>query len=350
MEELTRVDPNEDPYLALRTALAVLICLVLAEPMGITIPMLPAAMAMSMASGQRGALTARTFAGPIALPIIAIVFSWLAAVTVNMPLLFTLLNVVMMTGGIALMLFRGSRGGMLITVFPLLMSTMALFSDYGLAAMRDAMVLGGLALGAAIIILNILFPPQTSRVHVELVEPLVTDRPFAALLIRVAVFTPVLLATFVIGDMNLLIVPIMLLFVCAEPSRGKQMVQVIDRGGGTLLGGVISAAVLCIYSLVPQPPVLILMLTVVTYWLIDKMTTGQGRPLRYQYICSVVLVMVLSSTSGDRAALEVVLQRVVFTSGAMVGGIMLLGLLEAVFLGDSREKSGAAAAPETKAA
>ena len=30
MEELPRVDPNDDPYLALRTALAVLICLLLA--------------------------------------------------------------------------------------------------------------------------------------------------------------------------------------------------------------------------------------------------------------------------------------------------------------------------------
>jgi hypothetical protein len=342
MEELTRVDPSEDPYLALRTALAVAICLLLAEPLGITIPMLPVVMAMSMTSGQRGALTARSFAGPLILPIIAIIFSWLAAVTVNMPFVFTAVNALLMIGGLALMLFRGSRGGMMLTVFPLLMAMMALYSDYALAAMRDSMVLGGLALGVATIVLNILFPPQTSRVHVEVVAPLVTDRPVAALMIRLAVYLPIMLLTFASGDMNLLIVPIMLLFVCAEPSHGMRMNQVVDRGGGTLIGGFICAAVLCLYSLVPQPAVLILSCTAVTYFLIDKMTTGVSRPLRYQYICSTVLVMVLSATSGGSDALEVVLKRVVLTSGAMIGGILLLALLESIFLG---EQDGGRSAP-----
>lgn len=343
MEELTRVDPNEDPYLALRTALAVAICLFLAEPLGITIPMLPVVMAMSMASGQRGALTARTFAGPLILPIIAIVFSWLAAATVNTPVVFALINSVLMVGGLALMLFRGSRGGMMLTVFPLLMAMMALYNDYALAAMRDAMVLGGLALGVSIIILNIVFPPQTSRVHVEIVAPLVTDRPLAALMIRLVVYLPIMLLIFASGDMNLLVVPIMLLFVCAEPSHGKRMNQVVDRGGGTMIGGFIAAAVLCLYSLVPQPVVLILLCTAVTYFLIDKMTTGTGRPLRYQYICSTALVMVLSATSGGRDALEVVLQRVVLTSGAMVGGILLLALLETIFFGEGDDDRPASA-------
>jgi hypothetical protein len=106
MEELPRVDPDEDPYLALRTALAVAICLLLAEPLGISMPMLPVVMCMSIMSGQRGALTPRTFITPIFLPIIAIVFSWLAAVTVNEPMVFVLFNSALAVGGLALMLFR----------------------------------------------------------------------------------------------------------------------------------------------------------------------------------------------------------------------------------------------------
>ena len=98
MEELPRVDPNEDPYLALRTALAVAICLILAEPLGITMPMFPVVLGMSIISGHRGALSPRTFATPIILPIIAILFSWLAAITVNTPMLFILLNSVLAVG------------------------------------------------------------------------------------------------------------------------------------------------------------------------------------------------------------------------------------------------------------
>lgn len=332
MEELSRVDPDEDPYLALRTALAVAICLLLGEPLGITQPMLPMVMAMSIMSNQRGALSVRTFATPVILPILAIVTSWIAAVTVNEPLIFVVVNVGLAVAGLALMLFRGSRVGMMLTIFPLMMAMSALYSDYALVAIRDSMVMGGLALGISVVALNILFPPQTSRVHIEMVTPLATDRPMTALLIRVAVYVPVLMFVYASGDMNMMIIPIMLLFVVAEPDHGSRMNQVVDRGGGTLVGAFIAAAVLAIYSLVPQMPVMVLLLASVTYWLIDKMTTGARRPLLYQYICSTALVMVLSATQGGRDALEVVLQRVVMTTGTMIGGIILLALLEAIFL------------------
>lgn len=339
MEELSRVDPLEDPYLALRTALAVAICLLLGEPLGITQPMLPMVMAMSIMSSQRGALTLRTFVTPIILPILAIVTSWIAAMTVNQPMIFVIVHGGMAVGGVALMLFRASRVGMILTVFPLMMALSALFSDYALVAIRDSMAMGGVALAIAIVGLNLLFPPQTSRVHVETVSPLVTDRPLTALLIRVAVYVPVLVLTYASGDMNMLIIPIMLLFVCAEPDHGSRMKQVVDRGGGTLAGAAIAATSLAVYSLVPQMPVMVLLLAGVTYWLIDKMTTGKRRPLLYQYVCSTALVMVLSAVQGGRDALEVVLQRVVMTSGTLIGGIVLLALLEAIFL--PRQEDGA---------
>ncbi|WP_323014071.1 FUSC family protein [Devosia sp.] len=341
MEELPRVDPHEDPYLALRTALAVALCLLLAEPLGITMPMLPAVMGMSIMSNQRGALNPRVFATPIALPVIGIIFSWVAAVTVNEPMVFTLVNIGLAVGGLALMLFKGSRGGMMLTVFPLMMAMSALYSDYALAVMRDSMVMGGVALGVAVVGLNLLFPPRTKRVHEEVVAPLVSGQARRHLLIRSAVYLPVMLATFASGDMNLMIVPIMLVFVCAEPRRGTQVNQIVDRGGGTMVGALIAIGVLTIYSMIPELPVLILLCTVVTYFLIDKMTTGKRRPLIYQYTCSAALVMILQATTGGRDALEVVLQRVVMTGGAMMAAIMALALLEAIFLAPEDEAPAA---------
>lgn len=336
MEELPRVSALDDPYLALRTALGVLLCLVLAEPLGITMPMLPVVMCMSIMSGQRGGLGPRIFATPIALPIVGVIFSWIAAVTVDEPVVFTLVNVLLAVGGLSLMLFRGSRGGMMLTVFPLMMAMSALYSDYALAVMRDSMVMGGVALGAAIVGLNLAFPPTTRVIHVEDTRPLVSKQGLQHLMIRCAVYIPVMLAVFASGDMNMMIIPIMILFVCAEPRRGTQMNQVIDRGGGTVVGGLIAAAVLTIYSLIPELWILILLCALVTYVIIDRMTTGTGRPLIYQYTCSTALVMILQATQGGRDALEVVLQRVVMTGGAMVAAILVLALLEAIFL-DSEE-------------
>lgn len=332
MEELTRVDPNEDPYLALRTALAVAICLILAEPLGISQPMMPIVFAMSLMSNQRGALGVQGFAGPLILPVMAFVFSWIAAVTVSAPMLFVLVNVVLATAGIALMLFKGSRGGIMLTVFPAMMSMSALYSDLALVAIRDSMASGGIILGVTMLVLNILFPPKTTRVHVAKTDRFDTANPRAELMIRLAVYLPVMLAIFATGDMNLLIVPIMLAFVCAEPDRGGRMEQLVDRGGGTLIGALVAIIAMAIYHVVTQFPVLAALIALITYVLIDKMTTGRARPLFYQYICSVALVMLVSSTFGARDAFEVVMQRVVLTSGALVGAIAMLSLLEAIFI------------------
>jgi uncharacterized protein with PQ loop repeat len=332
METLPRVDGAEDPYLALRTMLTVALLFALAEPLGVSQPMLPIAIGMSMISNQRGALTPRAFAGPIVLPIVAIVFSWLAGLTVNQPAVFIFWNLLLATGGIALMLFRGSRGGMLLTVFPAMMSISALYNEYALAVMRDGMAMGGLLVGAAAILTNILFPPQTKRVYVEQTTALVSKRPVTELAIRVFCYATTLFLTYATGNISLLIAPIMMVFVCGEQDHGGRWEQVVDRGGGTIVGALIGIAGLCIYNLVPQFIVLLLLLSAITYFLIDKMTTGKARPQFYQYVCSVALVMILSSITGTNSAFEVVVQRLVLTVGIMLAGILLLSLLETIFV------------------
>lgn len=342
MEQLPRVDPLEDPYLALRTMLVVVFCIVMAEPLGVTMPMLPVAIGMSMVSNQRGGLNARTFAGPIVLPIVAVIFSWIAAVTVGEPLVFLAVNALLAIGGLALMLFRGSRGGMLLTVFPAMMSMSAMYSEYALAAIRDSMVVGGLLVGVGAIFANIIFPPKTRRIHVEVPKPIETDHPVAELAIRVVVYFSTLVATFAMGNMNMLIVPIMMVFVCAEPDRGGRLEQVFDRGFGTVVGGVVATGGLALYYLVPQFPVLLLLLAAITYFLIERMTTGRNRPQFYQYVCSVALVMILSAITGTNSAFEVVVQRIVLTMGIMLAGIALLSLLEAIFVAQKPQRTAPA--------
>lgn len=332
MEQLTRVDPLEDPYLALRTAFSVGLCFALAEPLGMTQPMLPIAIGMSLISGQRGALTVRSFAGPIMLPVIAIIFSWIAALTVHEPMIFLFVNGVLATAGLAIMLFRGSRAGMMLTVFPAMMCISALYNEYALVAIRDSMVSGGLLVGVAAVVTNLLFPPQTRRVHVDQPQPHVSRNPMMELAIRVVVYFTTLVLTYATNNISLLMAPIMMVFICAEPDHGGRMSQVVDRGGGTIIGAIIGTLGLIIYSIVPQFFVLLFLLTAITYWLIDRMSTGPARPQYYQYVCSVSLVVIMSSIYGTNSALEVVVQRVAITVGIMLAGIVLMALLEAIFL------------------
>ncbi|CAN7571222.1 FUSC family protein [Devosia sp. LjRoot3] len=332
MEPLPRVDPLDDPYLALRTMLCVAVLFAFAEPLGVTQPMLPIAIGMSMISNQRGALNGRTFAGPLVLPVVAMLFGWLAGLTVHQPAIFIFWNVVLATGGIALMLFKGSRGGMLLTVFPAMMSISALYNEYALTVMAEGMATAGLMVGIMAIVTNLLFPPQTKQVYVEQVKPYVGRKPGVELAIRVVVYLAVLIATYATNNLSLLIAPIMMIFICGEADHGGRMEQVVDRGGGTIVGAIIGVGALMVYHLVPQFIVLLALLSAITYVLIDKMTTGSARPQYYQYVCSVALVIVLSSIYGANSAVEVVVQRVVLTVGIMLSGIVLLALLETMFV------------------
>ena len=332
MLQLTRVDPNEDPYLALRTAFGVAFCVVLAEPFGIQQPMLPVAFALSLMSNQRGALNPRTFAGPLAIPVIAIVFSWLAAITVNEPLLFMFMNIAFATAGIAIMLFRGSRGGMMLAIIPLMMSMSALSGEYVLAGIRDSLIMGGIAAGAAIVLFNILLPPQTNRIELDEPGSFETKHPKTELFLRVAVYIAAMVGTYATGDMNLMVAPIMVVFVCAEPDQDGRLQQLVDRGASALIGAVCAIVIMAIYYVVPQLPILVCLMGLVTYFFIGKMSTGRARPLFYQNICSVMLILTLSSTYGARDAFEVVFQRISLTMGIMLGGIALLSLLEALFI------------------
>src|SRR5690606_40345472 len=70
----------------------------------------------------------------------------------------------------------------------------------------------------------------TRIVHEEDIRPLVSNQGMKHLLIRSAVYLPAMLLVFASGDMNMLIIPIMIIFVCAEPRRGTQMNQVIEIG------------------------------------------------------------------------------------------------------------------------
>lgn len=337
MEELPRVDPDDDPYLALRTALGVMLCLVLAEPLGITQPMFPVVLSMSIMSNQRGAINPRSFAAPIAMPVMGFVFSWIAAVTVNQPLAFTAVHCLFSVAGLALMLFRGSRGGLMFTVFPLMMAISALYSDYVLIMMRDSLVMGGVVLFIAVLGLNLLFPPTTKKVHVERVMPLRSTQPMRHLAIRAAVYIPAMIWLFSTGDMNLMAGVMMLVFVCGQPRRGLQLNQVVDRGGGTLVGGALAVLVLYLYHLIPEVWILILLCGIITYYLIDKMTTGRARPLIYQYTCSTALVMILQATQGGRDAFEVVFQRIVLTVIALLAAMIVIAILEALFLDPDEE-------------
>jgi hypothetical protein len=336
MEQLTQVDRVEDPWFAVRTALGVGLAVVLAQPMGVTVTMLPAAFALALLSGQRGVFDLKRALLPLIIPILAWIISWLAAATLGQPVLFTALFIAFVALGLALMVFRGTLGGVIVILIPTMLSIAAVTSDQMLIAMRDSMAMSGAMLFVIIIVLNLIFPPRTTRSHVPLTEPHQTDKPLTDLALRTAIFAPVLLYCYATADTNLIIMPVMVAYVLGQSDHTMRRREAAARISATLIGAAVAVVILLAYRLMPYWPMLVATMTLMTLYFTARMFDGARSAVTYQFACSVAAIIVMSSFT-NRDAIEVVIQRVVLSTGAALMAICLLALLEALFLAPRRK-------------
>ncbi|MCZ4345714.1 FUSC family protein [Devosia sp. J2-20] len=341
MEQLTKVDRRQDPNFAVRTALGVGLAVVLAEPMGVSVPMLPAAFALALLSGQRGAFDLKRAALPLIIPVLAWIISWLAAATVGEPLLFTAMFIAFSALGLALMVFRGSLGGVIVILIPAMLSIAAVTSDQMLIAMRDSMAMSGAMLAVIIIVLNLIFPPHTTHIHVPLTDPHQTDRPLLDLALRTAIFAPVLLYCYATADTNLIIMPVMVAYVLGQTDHTMRRREAVARISATLIGAAVAIVILLAYRFMPHWPMLVAAMTLMTLYFTARMFDGARSAVTYQFACSVTAIIVMSSFT-NRDAFEVIIQRVVLSTTAAVIAICLLALLETLFLAPRRKAVPAA--------
>jgi len=338
MEQLTKVDRAEDPWFAVRTALGVGLAVVLAEPLGITVPMLPAAFALALLSGQRGAFDLRRAMVPLIIPLLAWIVSFLATATLGEPLLFTAVFMALCAAGLALMLFRAGPVGVVVIVIPTMLSIAAVTSDQSLIAMRDSMAMTGVMLTVLIIVLNLVFPPATRRIHIPRSDPHQPEKPLLDLALRSAIFAPVLLYCCAAADTNLIIMPIMVAYVLGQSDHAMRRREVIERLSATVIGAAVAMLILLAYRLMPHWPLLVAAMTLVTLYFTAKMFDGARSAVTYQFACSVTAIIVMSSFT-NRDTIEIVLQRVVLSTMAALMALCLLALLEAFILAPRRRRA-----------
>lgn len=327
MEPLSRVDSNEDPNFAVRTALGVVLALLLAEPFGITMPMLPAALALSILSGQRGKFTIRRVVAPLAIPVLAYVFSYLAALTVGDPAVFTTVFLLLALVAFFLGVVRGSAGGTMLLLIPSLLSILAVASDQALIAMRDGLTGSALILALVVPVVNLLLPPVTERIHEPKPDPEGFANPMIEVCLRLAVFAPVLLLSYALGDPNVIIMPIVVGFVLLQGSHGMRWAEAVQRVAATCIGALAALVGILAYRIIPQLPMLLGFVALTTLFFTDRMMRGRLAPITYQFAASCTLVILISSL-GTRDAIEIVIQRVVLTTLAASLAIGALALLE----------------------
>ncbi|MGV8856467.1 MAG: FUSC family protein [Devosia sp.] len=331
MEQLTRVDRAEDPHFAVRTALGVGLAITLGQVLNVSVPMLPAALALSLLSGQRGKFRIVRAVVPLAFPVLAWLFSYLAALTVSDPLLFLSLFLLLSFAGLYLMVYRGSPGGVLLIVFPALFSMTAIASDQVLVAMRDSMAMSGPTCVVVIVLVNMVFPTPSDRLHIPEPEPHQSSEVLLDLILRTGIFALVLIYCYGSADTNLIILPIIVAFVLGQSTHHMRRQEAIARISATVIGGTLALVILLCYRVMPQLPMLIGALVLATLFFTAKMFDGERSAVTYQFAGSVTIVIVMSSFAS-RDAIEIIAQRIALSTGAAVLAISLLALLEAIFL------------------
>lgn len=328
MEPLSRVDFAEDPYFAVRNALGVVLTLLLAEPFGIAMPTLAAALALSLLSGQRGKFDMKRALGPLAIPVLAYVFAYLAGLTAGDPGLFVVLFLALALLAFFLTVIRGSNGGLMLLMVPTMMSVMSVANDQAMVLMRDSMASTGIVLAMVLPVVNLILPPHTDRVHVPKPDPQAFANPALEIVLRTAIFGAVLVYTFAAGDTNLLIMPVMTGFVLMQGGHNLRREEAIQRVSATVIGAVVALLAILTYRMLPQLPVLFAIVALITLFFSDRMITGRLPPVTYQFSASVALVVLLTSI-GTRDAMEVIVQRIAVSTIGATLAITALALSEA---------------------
>ncbi|SEP72584.1 Fusaric acid resistance protein-like [Devosia sp. YR412] len=333
MEQLTRVDLAEDPHFALRTALGLGLAVLLAEPLGISVPVLVVSLTLSLMSSQRGRFSLRRgMVVPLAIPVISAIFSAIAAMTLGEPLLFTTIFLIFAAIGLYLMVIRGSIAGSLFAIIPAMISVTAVASDQALVVMRDSFTMTGLFMAVTLPLLNFLLPPKTDRVHVPAPVAADYDRPGREVLLRLAILAPVLLFCWITADANLVILPIIVIFVLGQGEHTMRHREAFDRIIATLLGAATAIAGLAVYHLIPALPVFIGLTMLVGLYAAHGMSKGRLSPVTYQFGASVALILMVTSI-GTRDAFEIIFQRTALTVVGAVLAIGALALLEEMVIG-----------------
>jgi hypothetical protein len=332
MEILPPPDPRDDPLFAVRVAVGVMLSFLLIEPLAVPIPALMPALTLGLLAGQRGAFNAKkAFGGAIMIPLIAWIMAGLASLTRGDPAVFIVIFGLVAFAGFYLLIVLASPLGILLLIFPALLSAMALLADAALVAMRDSMIISGLAAGVLVPLLYVVFPPRTRVVYEHPTERPHLERPLTEVMIRMAVFVPALLPFYFGVETSSIIYPIIIVFVLAHPEHVLRRREAIERVVSTCMGGGIALVVLGLLTVQPHLPVLLLLVLIAGLWFGHRMTTGPFTPMTYQFGFSVMIVVVASGLTG-RDPWEVAVQRTVLTLAGAMAALLLLAFLEEIFI------------------
>ncbi|MDX7953547.1 FUSC family protein [Lichenihabitans sp. Uapishka_5] len=333
MTALPRPDTTLDPHFALRCAIGITLTYVLVEPLGVQPASILPAMAVSQICSQRGDYSpSKTFVGAvITIAIIWMTFGVTTLVREEM-LVFVSVILAILYGAFYFLLRTGNPLAILVIIFTTLLSVLSAESPAAAEAMRDAYTVTSIVTALLVPVLNLVLPVSRVDASPAAVAAAPAGDPQAGMqaLLRVLALAPILFGLWFVFPPSDVIMPIMACLVLAYPTRSAQRTETFERLTATMLGGVISLAILLLFSWQAQFPALYLLIFLVALWFTRRMVTGPASVNTYQVSLTVIAGLVSTGMTSSHPMQDAV-QRLVLTFGgtamALAGLVFLASIL-----------------------
>jgi len=327
-----RPEVADDPHFALRVSLLPAIGFIIGGLLNSPLAMIFPVLMFSLVAGNRKAFNlGRTIAAPIMFTGTLWLMSGLVLMLQGTPGL--LLAALFLVYFLAFFLIQrtGNGFGMLIAVSAILMGVMGLGSYQAMSYLRSEMGKAALMTILVAPVLYALIPPRTKELMVDVYTPAEGGQHALRAGIRAAVVlvATVLLSTII--DFSNMMLAIAALYVLVFPTRQTIWREAGQRSFSVVLGGAVGLAILALLTVSAHLAVLLIAVTVATWWFADRMMHGRLPPMAYQDAASVMISLVGTALATSEPSFAFI-QRAGLTILGTVVAAFAISLLEALLL------------------
>jgi uncharacterized membrane protein YccC len=224
---------------------------------------------------------------------------------------------------------KGNNLGFIFAMIAVLLSTMALQHRAMLDIMRDELILDCIVGALVTTVLYVLIPPRTREVHDDKPQA-ATASLFGGSVLRAAVVTGFCFWLYAVLPAPDIIMALTALFPLVYPGRRSMLVEAIARLWGTVLGLVLLAAVLLIFTMVPHFSVTMAVLALSALWFGWKMFDGKLPVMAYQFGLTTLRATTMT-IFFSQSPFQAIFARLCLTLAGAAGAVILVILIEETF-------------------
>lgn len=322
---------EDDPYYAVRLALAVVIVCIVTFFSPPEMPMMvPSITVGMMASIRRGFDIKKALGGPIALSVCIQLYNLLIQLLHHTPLLIIVLFFLTAWLAYYMILATGNPFGLLLLMSVSLMSIMGFSSISYMDNMADSFSVACLYSALVIPLCYGLIPPKNNQPIVDEYVPDQYGNHGKRAMIRTFTLFCFMAWLYTILDYNNIMLGMAAIFILVFPTSDKQKNEANERIISTILGGAFALVILSIVNLTGHFIIMLMCLALGVIVLGNKMVFGKYPPMVYQYAISTMCVLVLSGFSKEPISYTAL--RTALTVSGTLGAFYLNSLLESLFL------------------